>query len=53
MQAARSAPSCQGCFITQVFDKVKGYVKKLLLNEPGPPAYAEFEYNNEFEIEAV
>ena len=35
------------------FDKVKGIVKKLFLNERGPPAYAEFEYNYEYEIEAV
>ena len=25
----------------------------MVLNESGPPAYAEFEYNKEFEIESV
>ena len=54
MQAARVAPSCKSsCFIIEAYDKVKGIVKKLLLNEKGPPAYAEFEYNYEYEIEAV
>ena len=54
MQATRSAPSCQkGCFFTKTYDKIVGFFKKLLLNEKGPPAFAEFEFNKEFEIEAV
>ena len=54
MQAARIAPSCKkSCFFIDIYDKVKGYLKKVFLNELGPPAYAEFEYNKEFEIEAV
>ena len=54
MQATRSAPSCKtGCFCIKLYQKLKRFVKKLVLNESGPPAYAEFEYNKEFEIESV